>query len=266
MKENNKKIPLDDLYFLTDNKIKDIEKELVELEKQFFSLIPSFENVELKLNDVLSLMLDHKCELVVKKIINLISMVRTLKQKRGYDMQIFQDIFSYLNKTTKSIPNEIVPSKLKEKLNKRILRKAQNILKEKILQNKLELNNAVKYFMTKNGSMGFLIPYSEKIWSSIVPYKKNLKIKIKSLPEPNVFLFTELPGYSENEKNPQNKTALLIKEKNGNIKAYIVDKIENTIILNPRLYEKKAEKFQISDKENKEYIKIKGERYFIRKS
>ncbi|MDH5719521.1 MAG: hypothetical protein OEZ13_02760 [Spirochaetia bacterium] len=263
MAEPNK-LSIDDLYYILDNELKNVEQDFMALEKKYFELISDYEKINANLNTILNTAVKTRSDNFVKRVIDLIYSIKNLRKKRGYDSHEFQAIHKDIRTAVKKCPNEIIDTKIQRKLKKRLERKARSLLKEKLLSARLEMNNAVKFLMVKNGKMAFLIPYLEKVWQADVKAKKEVKLQIKRINPPNIYSFQYLPGYTSYETKPNTKKAVLLKQKSEKLAGYLLDEIKGTMVLSKNLLQKKLKRMPIRQDAYGLYIKIRGERYFIR--
>ena len=137
-----------------------------------------------------------------------------------------------------------------------------SIKKKKIAQN---LNTSgVALLMVKNGTMHFVLPFSQKLWQKQVPYKKHLKIQFNFLPKKDTIPFSLLPGDEASSALPKFKTAVLLENKNNHYFGFLVDTIEGVFYIKPQLLEKQEKTLKTKSGLQEKFLVIKGKRYYFR--
>ena len=248
-----------DTYDKVDFELAQLEKDFLELEKNYFDVKPLFDGIENRIMYILEQMKGLKANSLGRRIANFRASFKKFKEKLAYDKEDFQLIFQLLRIIVREAPHEILSPRLYDKLKEKI-----KIELNPEVEGQSAIKNAKSFLMVANGRQRFLIPYEKKLWLSLIKLTKgDVAIKIKKVEEPNVFNFIHLPGHDFG-KAPEKKVAILV-ELEQKRSGFIVDELEGSIFLKPGLLKKKLQYFKLAENRFERYMMLRGERYFLRK-
>ena len=237
----------------------------MELEKAYYSVKPVYERIEKRINLILEELKAKKPTPLTRRVANFRASFLDMKKTRGYDSASFQMMFNLVKKMQTMAPKEILTPQLYAELKKRIQLEVKEEKTAEKPELKFDFQNSSQYLMLINGNMRFLASYHVKVWQKNVPNRaKPLRIRIKSLGKPNEFLFNVLPGEDQVRASKHKKIALLLEMKNGEKKGILVDEIEGSIFMKSALMKEKLEYFKVNPKRYEPFIRLKGERYFLK--
>ena len=255
-----------ELYTLVDREFEEIKSIFFKLEKVFFSLSPIYDALYIKLENLIKTLQKEKTPVLLGKIKELKKNIEDLWRERGYEPEIFQELYILLNKTQKSSASDILSA---ESLKNKIFifqYKAKNFLTPASKESVDASSQSKKFLMVFDDNTRFLIPFKEKVWQKKIErkaYRDQIKIQVEDDGSSGLYLFKSLMR-STRQKSPLERYAVLVIDENGEKKGFLADHIEGMIYLNPRLFLNKIDYLRMGSY-TKAFIQLRGRRYFIEK-
>ncbi|MDH4200138.1 MAG: hypothetical protein OEV66_07130 [Spirochaetia bacterium] len=236
-----------------------MEKDLMQLEKEYFSLTPYYEKIFERLENMEFDARENRASLLSYRIKHLLGDVIKFHKNSGYNIDGFNHLFKSLRSVKTRLPDEIFSEDALKMIREKVKLEAARWIPSGLPQ-KSDLH---KYLALENDGTHYLIAFKKKIWEKQVENKSRVKIQIKSLPGDNTFSFKSLPGNTE--KQASLKLAVLIENEAGEKTGILTEKIEGVMIFSGKFLKKNTDYFPISDGGFAPYLTLKGMRYFIRK-
>ena len=255
-----------DLYQEVQDTLKKTEDYLLKLEKISFSMSPVFAEVEESLDALIKLLRNERVYALCKQIQLFRTELNTLEDNRGYDSEVFQDIFVSLKKIGKGSHREILSAASIKSTLGRFKEFSSQLLASKGLTNSLDASQPKKFLMLKDASTSFLVPIKKKLWQKKIinkAYKDKIMIHLKLENIDDSFVFKSIIQ-GDRAKRCSQRIALLVRIENNELKGILSDKIEGIIYLNPRLFLDKLEYLKVNRSTSKSFIWLKRRRFFIR--
>ena len=255
-----------ELYTLVDWEFEEIKNIFFKLEKVFFSLSPIYDALYIKLENLIKILQKEKTPVLVGKIKELKKNIEDLWKERGYEPEIFQELYILLNKIQKSSASDIISA---ESLKNKILLfqyKAKNFLTHSSKEGIDTSSQSKKFLMVSDNRTRFLVPFKEKVWQKKLnrkAYRDQIKIQVEDDDLTGLYLFNSLIRASR-EKRSSERYAVLVIDENGEKKGFLADHIEGMIYLNPRLFLNKIDYLRMGSY-TKAFVYLRGQRYFIEK-
>lgn len=230
-----------------DYHFEQMEHGLFELEQGYYNLDVVYQQVEKHLEESVFYVSQEGDNRLMRRLNAFKSKMQVLRAKKGYDQWTFQKIFELVHEIKKNASNDIGSPAWTPK-------------------NTFMAKDFSSFLAVRNGNFHFLISCTEKKWQKEISQKKitsaMVKMKITSLPQPNVFSFHVLHGHLQTQKS-KSKTAVLIEKQDKHYFGFFADAVEEKVFLEKNLLKSKV-KFLITEAvEKKPYISFKGERYFL---
>lgn len=230
-----------------DYHFEQMQHDLFELEKGYYHLDAMYQQIEKHMEEAIFYINKEGDSRLLRRLNSFKNKVQWLREKKGYDQVTFQKIFELVYEIKKNASNDIGTPALKEK-------------------NTFMSKDFSGFLAVQNGDFYFLISCAQKKWQKEIPQTKIkasvVKMKIPSLPQPNVFSFHALHGHLQPSKKKSKIAVLVTKEDNQHF-GFFADTIEEKIFLEKKLLKSKTQFFVTHSKEKKPYILFKGERYFL---
>lgn len=236
----------------------ELEKDLLFLEKQYFSLTPFYERLFNRLEKLLAEAKENNATLLKFRIKNLNYEIVRFYKKSGYNVENFHHLFRALTTIIHKLPDEVFSEPAVKIIQEKIKSEAAKWIGDGF-SGKSPMH---KYLAVENEDTHFLIPFKRKLWEKQVENKSRLKIQIKSIPGDNIFLFKRLPGNASNA--PSQKMAVLMETEDNEKNGILTDKIDGIMIFSEKFLKKNMDYFPVGDSTFSPYLTLKGIRYFIR--
>ncbi|MES0491677.1 MAG: hypothetical protein ABUK01_16895 [Leptospirales bacterium] len=230
------------------------------LEKAYYRLLQHHEKIDTQLAMIEKQAEKRGLSIIQGRAVQLRRILQKVRKKRGYEFYDFNRIFQAFERFEKNLPSDFAHSPNNA---------AMRLIWEKEILHHLPGQSTQKtgqentYSIVQSSETGFLLPTKTIMWSKKIETKKpRVVVKIKSLPEPNIYSFYNLPKGSPQE-SPE-KIALLLQHTNGEIGGFLIDEYQGKISISEKALKKKVEYFHIGDNRFEPYLTLKGERFYIR--
>lgn len=241
---------LQEIYTVFDYHFDRLENSLIDLEKGYYKLDAFYNDIEKEVEAAKEAVSQRGENRLLRKLYIFEEKLASARLKRGYDSLFFQKFFRLINEIRANSGTDLLsPAK-------------------KMQAQRFNNHNFYSFLMVENGSLHFLISCKHLHWQKKITRRKlkgrKIKMQIATLPQPNVFDFYFLKGEKQNVLSNSQKTAVLVERENGStFFGFFCDALQGKIFLQKELFLKMQEKQELADSEIKNYIVLKGERYFI---
>ncbi len=241
-----------DIFLIYQKKLSGFSRKLLDLENQKFQVR---ESMDILLEELVSMKKDfleweNRNPEFYQRLIRFLEIMRGEQKKSGYSADEFHRFHAEIEDLVKSLSDDFRIKELSFRSPPAVTESGNSV---KTMKKTVALD---KFLMMRNGTMHFLVPYSQKITARKIISCKTAKIKYKNI----TYHFHSLPGTLDNEKKI--RTAVLLIDKNGKNNGILGDEIERVFYYNAR---KMKGKLEITRYEKKflEYFIFKGNRYYL---
>lgn len=252
-RENN----LQTIFHLAERELRRIEGVFLNLEKAYLDTESLYKELDTRLSALDTKLNRKNTGRLRTRLQNIRLMLHDLRNKRGHNGALFQNIYLQIMNAKEKMGNEILSPKLYRILEEKIL-SSHNIKAPHIKRKKV----SYPFLLAKNGSMNFLIPCEKKIWSGKVPARSSYSFSFKMNNKKTTIPFENLPGH---EITSTLKVAALCGYDNGKLYGFLCDTIEGKTVLSAETLRKNTEYLPLSDGKYEPYFYLRGNRYFFRK-
>ncbi len=241
-----------DIYLIYQKKLSGLSRKLLDLEDQKFHVR---ESMDILMEELVSMKKDfweweNRNPEFYQRLKRFLEIMRGEQKKSRYLADEFHRFHAEIDDMVKSLAEGFRIKELSFS-SPSVATESGNLVKT--MKKTVALD---KFLMMRNGTMHFLVPYSQKITArKIISYKT-----AKILYQNNLYRLQSLPGSLDNDKRL--RTAVLLIDKNGKKNGYLGDEIERVFFYNAR---KMKEKLEITRYEKKylEFFIFKGNRYYL---